>query len=183
MKCNYQSWRSQHDGIPSPRPPPLPRRRRHSSAAAVAARRPPDTPGTPLAFILDACSQFILRVRGAHIINLIKRSALKIVLLVRQLLTAVTFPSRSFARRRSRPPPSFLSWSPSPPPPPPSVGFYHLSSRRCRASRALSLSLCLSLPSFCPSFSLGCARSVALVLFVVTSRRTGGRGYFLMPQV
>lgn len=49
--------------------------------------------------------------RGAHIINLIKRSALKIVLLVRQLLTAVTFLSPSF-------PPAFvlsLSFSYSPP--------------------------------------------------------------------
>jgi len=82
MKCNYQSWRSQHDGIPP------------SASALQLATLPilslPSRSSSTLAHNL-------YYGRGAHIINLIKRSALKIVLLVRQLLTAVTFLSPSFS--------------------------------------------------------------------------------------
>lgn len=82
MKCNYQSWRSQHDGIP-PSAPAL-------QLATLPILSLPSRSSSTLAHNL-------YYGRGAHIINLIKRSALKIVLLVRQLLTAVTFLSPSFS--------------------------------------------------------------------------------------
>lgn len=92
MKCNYQSWRSLRDGIHLPLSfspfPPL------RSASRAAARQPPDTL-TPFARSSSTLAHNLYYGRGAHIINLIKRSVLKIVLLVRQLLTAVTFLSPS----------------------------------------------------------------------------------------
>jgi len=107
MKCNYQSWRSQHDGIP----------RLHPRCNLPPSRySPPSRSSSTLAHNL-------YYGRGAHIINLIKRSALKIVLLVRQLLTAVTFLFPSF-------PPAFvlsLSFSYSSPFLFP-TSFYHLFS-------------------------------------------------------
>lgn len=78
MKCNYQSWRSQHDGIPP------------SAIRAHAATPPPSRYSLP-SRSSSTLAHNLYYGRGAHIINLIKRSALKIVLLVRQLLTAVTF--------------------------------------------------------------------------------------------
>lgn len=81
MKCNYQSWRSQHDGIPLSAP-----------ALHLAILRYSLTPSRSSSTL----AHNLYYGRGAHIINLIKRSALKIVLLVRQLLTAVTFLSPSF---------------------------------------------------------------------------------------
>lgn len=89
MKCNYQSWRSLHDGIsPPPLPPSLPLPRGlHPRCSSPTTRysQPPFTRSS------STLAHNLYYGRGAHIINLIKRSALKIVLLVRQLLTAVTF--------------------------------------------------------------------------------------------
>lgn len=96
MKCNYQSWRSQHDGIPFPPRPP---------ARSTPARcNLPPTRYPPPSRSSSTLAHNLYYGRGAHIINLIKRSALKIVLLVRQLLTAVTFLSPSF-------PPAFRPFS------------------------------------------------------------------------
>lgn len=105
MKCNYQSWRSLHDGIsPPPLPPSLPLPRGlHPRCSSPTTRysQPRFTRSS------STLAHNLYYGRGAHIINLIKRSALKIVLLVRQLLTAVTFLSPLPSIRRS----SFLSLS------------------------------------------------------------------------
>lgn len=102
----------------------------------AAARQPPDTLNPPLlARSSSTLAHNLYYGRGAHIINLIKRSALKIVLLVRQLLTAVTFlslslSSTSFSLPGMRPfSLSFLPLLSSPPPYPLSYQFlYHLFS-------------------------------------------------------
>lgn len=83
MKRNYQSWRSQLDGISPPLPPPpfLSCRAYNRNSTFLLPLPSPSRSSPTLAHNL-------YYDRGAHIINLIKRSALKIVLLVRQLLTA-----------------------------------------------------------------------------------------------
>lgn len=80
MKRNYQSWRSQLDGISSPSPSSPPRVQPELNLPP--AYPPPPSRSSP------TLAHNLYYDRGAHIINLIKRSALKIVLLVRQLLTA-----------------------------------------------------------------------------------------------
>lgn len=80
MKRNYQSWRSQLDGI-SPPPSFLSCRAYNRNSTFLLPLPSPSRSSPTLAHNL-------YYDRGAHIINLIKRSALKIVLLVRQLLTA-----------------------------------------------------------------------------------------------
>lgn len=133
MKCNYQSWRSLHDGIsPPPLPPLLPLSSSRSASALQLANHPIlSTP--PFARSSSTLAHNLYYGRGAHIINLIKRSALKIVLLVRQLLTAVTFLSLSFQPPLPYPAYvlslSFLPLLSSPPPHPLSYQFlYHLFS-------------------------------------------------------
>lgn len=79
MKRNYQSWRSQLDGISSPSP---------SSARTTGTQPSSCLPSPPPSRSSPTLAHNLYYDRGAHIINLIKRSALKIVLLVRQLLTA-----------------------------------------------------------------------------------------------
>lgn len=81
MKRNYQSWRSQLDGISSPSPSSPPR-------VQPELNLPPAYPPPPPSRSSPTLAHNLYYDRGAHIINLIKRSALKIVLLVRQLLTA-----------------------------------------------------------------------------------------------
>lgn len=91
MKRNYQSWRSQLDGISSPSPSSPPRVQPELNLPP--AYPPPPSRSSP------TLAHNLYYDRGAHIINLIKRSALKIVLLVRQLLTAAAcLPARLPAR-------------------------------------------------------------------------------------
>lgn len=90
MKRNYQSWRSQLDGISSPSP---------SSARTTGTQPSSCLPSPPPSRSSPTLAHNLYYDRGAHIINLIKRSALKIVLLVRQLLTAAAcLPARLPAR-------------------------------------------------------------------------------------
>lgn len=89
MKRNYQSWRSQLDGISSPSP----------SSARTTGTQPSSCLPPPPSRSSPTLAHNLYYDRGAHIINLIKRSALKIVLLVRQLLTAAAcLPARLPAR-------------------------------------------------------------------------------------